>query len=160
MFTAFIVRFIAFWIKELPMFAKTPLMKRTQGVMVDWFGWLVYWSVVYLGVFCCESILLWSFVVSPPHVTCCCIPEILMVWFDLINPDKWLSGPFDCGVSTCEILSHFDYLLHIVSHFLSCVTHPSFSLELGSVLFEITFSMCICRHDWGSFHFIQPKVIH
>jgi len=38
MFTAFIVRFIAFKIKELPMLLKTPLMKRTQGVMVDWFG--------------------------------------------------------------------------------------------------------------------------
>jgi len=29
---------------------KTPLMKRTQGVMMDWFGYVVCWSVACYGV--------------------------------------------------------------------------------------------------------------
>jgi len=70
MFTALVVRFIAFWIKELSMFVKTPLMKRTQGVMIDWYGWLVYWSVVCLGVFCCEGVLVIIICGSP---TPCCM---------------------------------------------------------------------------------------
>jgi len=30
------------------------------------------------------------------------------------------------------------------------------SLELGLVLFEIAFSMCMCWYDWGSFCSIEP----
>jgi len=140
------------------MFVKTPLMKRTQGVMVDWSGWLMYWSVVCFGVICCESVSVMTICGSP---TPCCMllypwDSLGLIWSTPISEISLWVGHLTVVVLPVRFWAFWLSIAYNLMLPFLCDSSIIASLKVGSVLFEITFSMCICQYDWGNFYFIQP----
>jgi len=137
---------------------KTPLMKRTQRVMVDWSGWVVYWSVACFGAICCKSVF---DIVICSFPTLCCMSYCPwdshgLTWLTLISGTFLEVSHLTVVVLPVRLWVFWLFIVYSLILPFVCDSSMIASLELGFVLFEITFSICICRYDWGNFYFIQP----